>query len=75
MKDKFLVQFWDEQGRTAKLELCAFCRNLLDLSKVGDCVHYENDYDDNACSGFVKVEDVEKRFRDVFDCRCENGIN
>ena len=48
---------------------------MTDLSKVGDCVHFENDYVDNACSGFVKVEDVGKRFRDVLDCRCKYREN
>lgn len=73
MKDKFLVRFVDEDGRSAKLELCAFCQKKTDLSTVGDCVHFENDYVDNTCSGFVRVDDVDQRFHDVLDCRCTSG--
>ncbi len=65
MKDKFRVFFWSN-GRGAALELCFFCKKLCNYDEFGMCRHYENNYEDNACSGFEKVDDVGKAM--------ENGI-
>ena len=57
MKKKHAVVFC-AQGQSVELELCAFCKRMKGSSKWRECVHYEEDYEDNSCAGFVKVDDV-----------------
>ena len=51
------------------MDLCCFCKKLKDLHHSGDCEHYEDDYVDNACPGFVEVDDVGKRVNEILECR------
>lgn len=75
MKEKYRMTFSDGTGHTADLELCCICNKLLDLKHPEKCIHYSDDYDDNACLCFEQVDDVEKRIRKVLDCRCGETAN
>lgn len=70
MKPKYVLPFSASDGRCVDMELCCFCQKLKNLKMSGDCRHFEDDYVDNACSGFVKVNDVAKRIDEILDCRC-----
>ena len=68
--DKYRVKFADSTGRSAALELCCFCRKATDLNHPENCVHFSEDYKENACSAFVKVDDVEQRLQEALACKC-----
>lgn len=69
MKKKHILPFICNDGRSADMDLCCFCKKLKDLHHSGDCEHYEDDYVDNACPGFVEVDDVGKRVNEILECR------
>lgn len=65
-------------GKTAALDMCAFCKNMADINHPEMCSHYENDYEDVSCMGFVKVDDVSKSLLDALEafdpeCTCKEG--
>lgn len=64
VKTKHKVSF-SVDGKTAALEICAFCKNLADINHPEMCAHYENDYEDISCIGFIKVDDVSKRLMEA----------
>lgn len=75
MKKKHLVGF-SSQDKKANLELCVFCQQLQNINRPEECVHYENDYEDVSCCGFVKVEDVSTRLIEALEIRSSmHGVN
>ncbi|MBE5869299.1 MAG: hypothetical protein E7293_10175 [Lachnospiraceae bacterium] len=72
MKKKHAVVFC-AQGQSVELELCTFCKQRKDSSKQRECVHYEEDYEDNFCAGFVKVDDVAKCLQEAFQSQVDGS--
>ena len=54
MKKKHTVCFCDN-GKSADLEICVFCKRMDDIGKPGECEHYSEKYDGCSCSEFIKV--------------------
>ena len=75
MKKKHLVGF-SIQDKKANLELCVFCQQLQNINKPEECVHFEDDYEDVSCCGFIKVDDVSARLAEALEIRsgkCEGN--
>ena len=68
MKHIHMVNFSDSE-RSANLELCVFCERLKDINKPEACIHFEDDYEDVSCPGFIKVQDVSSRLMEALDAR------
>ena len=71
MKKKHLVGF-SIQDKKANLELCVFCQRLKNINKPEECVHFEDDYEDVSCCGFIKVDDVSGRLAEALEIRSVN---
>ena len=56
------------------MDLCCFCVKLKELDQSGDCEYYEDGYVDNACPGFVPVENVGKRTDEILTCRSVTSV-
>ena len=70
MKDKFLLSFGSNDGRSADLELCVFCERTADLNDIGTCEHFADGYDDNQCVAFVPTKNTEQRIQEALDIKC-----
>lgn len=71
MKHKHTICF-GMQGKSADLELCVFCQRLQNINRPEECVHFEDDYEDAHCPGFIKVEDVHSRLVEALDARSKD---
>ena len=69
MKEKYKMTYAHNDGRIAELDLCSFCKKTVDLSCPEKCAHYD-DYIDNQCASFDRVEDVNQRILEVLDIKC-----
>lgn len=72
MKNKHLVGFHSD-GKTAMLELCVFCKRMIDLNKIGECEHFAEKYVDTECSEFLKVDDISVRLSEALNARADRN--
>ena len=70
MKPKYKMPYAHNDGRTAELELCYFCKKAVDLRCLEKCKHYSEDYEDNQCAAFVRVDSSTERILEVLDIKC-----
>lgn len=71
MKQKHTVGFAMGE-KFAELELCVFCQRMKDVCRPGECEHYAEEYDENSCSAFIKVENVSSRLFEALEARSKS---
>ena len=69
MNEKFIMPLSNSDGITVELDLCCFCKKLKDISKSGDCKHYDTDFVWDKCIGYEKVDDIKTRMNEILTHR------
>ena len=61
MKEKHTMYFVSSDGRSIDMDLCCFCTRSDNLIRPVACPHYEDDFENNSCVGFEKVDNISLR--------------